>query len=59
MSQRLARQQSLIELSAHHNMITDLILHNHPGMKTITLNDNHIAFKRQKHYKTGIFKLKQ
>lgn len=24
-------------------MITDLILHNHPGMKTITLNDNHIA----------------
>ncbi|ENC2905963.1 TPA: leucine-rich repeat domain-containing protein, partial [Shigella flexneri] len=24
-------------------MITDLILHNHPKMKTITLNDNHIA----------------
>ncbi|MEB6448981.1 hypothetical protein MXM46_20145 [Escherichia coli] len=24
-------------------MITDLILHNHPRMKTITLNDNHIA----------------
>ncbi|HFO7395281.1 TPA: leucine Rich Repeat family protein, partial [Escherichia coli] len=23
-------------------MITDLILHNHPRMKTITLNDNHI-----------------
>ncbi|EOB3051627.1 hypothetical protein ACIRZA_004446, partial [Escherichia coli] len=22
-------------------MITDLILHNHPRMKTITLNDNH------------------
>src|SRR5699024_12076362 len=24
-------------------MITDLILHNHPRMKTITLNDHHIA----------------
>ncbi|MWQ98321.1 leucine Rich Repeat family protein, partial [Escherichia coli] len=24
-------------------MITDLILHNHPRMKKITLNDNHIA----------------
>ncbi|HFO2949684.1 TPA: leucine Rich Repeat family protein, partial [Escherichia coli] len=24
-------------------MITDLILHNNPRMKTITLNDNHIA----------------
>ncbi|EON4975897.1 leucine Rich Repeat family protein, partial [Escherichia coli] len=23
-------------------MITDLILHNNPRMKTITLNDNHI-----------------
>ncbi len=44
--------EAQIEFSAHHNMITDPILHDNSRLKTITLNDNHIAhLSRQKHYK--------